>query len=95
LFGGVRTLRADIALTPDLSHVLNPDIGTPAEELLPLLSELVVVSRIDPIHNLFVPLIQSCSLVGHHINLRVIKQHPSPRPPSIPWTYGAFECEIW
>jgi hypothetical protein len=95
LFGAIRTLRADVALTPELSHILNPDIGTPAEELLPLLSELVVVSRIDPVRNPFVPLIQSRTLAGHHINLRVIKQHPSPRPPSIRWTYSAFGCGIW
>ena len=95
LFGAVRTLRADVALTPQLSHILNPDIGTPGEELLPLLSELVVVSGINPFHNPFVPLIQSRSLVGHHINLQVIKRHPFPHPPSIRWTYSAFECGIW
>jgi len=72
-FGALKTLRTDVALVPDLSKILNPDNGTEAEELLPMLSELVVVSRIDLIHNPFASLIHARSLAGRAINFQVIK----------------------
>jgi hypothetical protein len=76
-FGALRTLRTDVALVPELSKVLNPDNGTAAEELLPMLSELVVTSGIDLIHNPFASLIHARSLAGRAINFHVIKRRRS------------------
>jgi hypothetical protein len=67
---------------------LNPDNGTAAEELLPLLSELVVVSRIDLTHNPFASLIHARSLAGRIINFQVIKRGLSPRT----FTPGHFDA---
>jgi len=79
-FGALRTLRTDVAIIPELSKVLNPDNGTAEEELLPMLSELIVVSRIDLVHNPFASLIHARSLAGRAINFQVIKRHsPPPR----------------
>lgn len=78
-FEALRTLRVDVALTPELSKVLNPDNGTAEEELLPMLSELVVVSRIDLVHNPFASLIHARYLAGRAINYQSIKR--CGRPP--------------
>lgn len=79
--GAVRRLRADVALTPELTSILNPEDGTATEELLPVLSELVVVSRVDLVHNPFGSLIRTRSLVGNNIDFRVVKFRPLPPPP--------------
>ena len=88
-FGALKTLRTDVALVPDLSKVLNPDNGTAAEELLPMLSELVVVSRIDLMHNPFASLIHTRSLAGRAINFQVIKRRS---PPPRTFTPGPFDA---
>ena len=77
-FEALRMLRTDVALIPELSKVLNPDNGIAAEELLPMLSELVVVSGIDLIHNPFTSLIHARSLAGRAINFQVTKLRRSP-----------------
>ena len=77
-FEALRTLRIDIALVPELSKVLYRDNGTATEELLPMLSELVVMSRIDLIHNPFASLIDARSLAGRAINFQVIKRRNPP-----------------
>jgi hypothetical protein len=76
-FGGVRTLQTDVALAAGLSDALHPDHNrTQAEELLPRLSELVVVSNEDVIHGPVMSLIDARRRAGHHLDFRLIKHHP-------------------
>ena len=89
-FQASRTLRTDVALVPDIFKVFNPDNGTAAEELLPLLSELVVVSRIDLTHNPFASLIHARSLVGPVINFQVIKRRGLPPRTFTPGHFDAL-----
>lgn len=81
LFGALRELRVDNTLVPELCEVLNPNNWVTREELLPMLSELVVVSGVDlgSSYTPFSLLIRARRLAGHSINLRVIKQCP-PSP---------------
>jgi hypothetical protein len=93
--GAVRRLRADVALTPELASILNPEDGTATEELLPKLSELLVVSRVDLARNLFDSLILTRSLAGYNIDFRVIKPRPLPPPPLLIFrSPDAFERSI-
>ena len=85
----LRTLRTDFALLPEPSKVLNPDNGTTEKELLPMLSELVVTSGIDLIHNPFASLIDARSLAGRAINFYVIKRR---RPLPQVTTRGAYDA---
>ena len=88
-FDALRTLRTDVALVPELSKVLNADNGAAAEELLPMLSELVVTSGIDMIHNPFASLINARFLAGRAIFFHVIKRcRPLPRAS----THGSFDA---
>ena len=78
LFKALRTLQVDFALTPEMASFLNPGDGTTAEELLPMLSELVVVSKFHlVINNPFATFIHSRRLTDYPINFRTIKQLPS------------------
>ena len=81
LFGDLRVLRADNTLVPELCEALNPNNWVAREELLPMLSELVVVSGVDlgSSYTPFSSLIRARRLAGNSIYLRVIKQHP-PSP---------------
>jgi hypothetical protein len=88
-FEALRTLRTDVALVPELSKVLHPDNGTAAEELLPMLSELVVLSRINLIHNPFASLIDARSLAGRAIYFHVVKRRS---PPFRTFTLGNFDA---
>jgi hypothetical protein len=81
-FVGVRTLRTEITLAAGLSEVLRPNNGAPAEELLPRLSKLVVVSEKDVTHGPLLSSINARRLAGHHIELHIIKHHPPPFPHS-------------
>jgi F-box-like len=93
--GAVRRLRADVALTRELVRTLNPEDGMATEELLPMLSELVVVSRVDLVRNPFDSLIHTRSLVGYDIDFQVIEFHPLPPPPLCILQYpDSFECSI-
>ena len=88
-FDALRTLRTDAALVPELSKVLNADNGAAAEELLLMLSELVVTSGIDMIHNPFASLINARFLAGRAIFFHVIKRcRPLPRAS----TRGSFDA---
>ena len=89
-FDALRTLQTDIALVPELSKVLNPDNGMAAEELLPRLSELAVVSRIDLLHNPFASLIHARSLAGRAINFQVIKRRSHPPRTFTPGPFDAI-----
>ena len=80
LFAGVRTLRTDVSLLTDVSHALRQSNGEVMKELLPMLSELVVVSKDELVDGPIVLFIHELRLIGHHIDLRVIKQHPPPNP---------------
>jgi hypothetical protein len=59
--------------------------------LLPVLSELVVVSREDLLQEPFSSFIRARRLAGHSIDLRVIQDRPSAlRPPPISWSFDTF-----
>jgi hypothetical protein len=75
-FGTLRTLRADLAFTRELSDVLDPHHRVATEELLPMLSELVVVSKLGLVPTTFSTFIHSRRFSGHPINLRTIKERP-------------------
>jgi hypothetical protein len=80
LFAGVRTLRTDISLAADLSDALRHGNGAAMKCLLPKLSELVVVSEGDLVDGPIISFVHELRLIGHHIDLRVIKEHPPPNP---------------
>ena len=91
LFGGVKTLRVEGVLAAELSDVLDPLNGPVTNELLPVLSELVVVSREDLLQEPFSSFIRARRLAGHSIDLRVIQDRPSAlRPPPISWSFDTF-----
>ena len=81
-FGDVETVRIDMALAVELSRVLHPFNRV----LLPMLSELVVVSLQDLASNPFASFIDARRLAGHPIDFRVIRQRPPPHPFSTPWS---------
>jgi hypothetical protein len=86
---GVTTLRIlDMDLAAALSEVLylQPDDGVVIKELLPMLSELVVVSREDLVVKTLVSFIDECRLAGHHIDFQVLEE----RPPS--FSHSDDEC---
>lgn len=90
-FGGVRTFRTEATLAEGLSDVLHPNNGAPAEELLPRLSELVVVSEKDVTHGPLLSVINARRLAGHHIDFRIIKHPPPPFPhPDIHLAFPVF-----
>jgi hypothetical protein len=80
LFAGVRTLRTDVSLAADLSHALRHGNGEAMKELLPMLSELIVVSKDERVDGPIMLFIHELRLIGRPIDLRVIKQHPSSNP---------------
>ena len=90
-FGGVKTLRIDSRLATELSDVLDPRNEAVTNELLPGLSELVVVSREDLLQQPFSSFIHACRLAGHSVDLRVIQYRPSLfHSPPISWSFGTF-----
>jgi hypothetical protein len=94
-FAGVKALMVDSTLTAELSRALHPNNGMVIEQLLPVLSELVV-SRKNPVRNLvdeqFSSVIHARRLAGHSINLRVIQSlPPSLYPPPISWSFDTFQ----
>ncbi len=90
-FGGVKTLRADEAFAPMLSDVLHPNNEAAITELLPVLSELVVVSLEELHQQPFSSFIRARRLAGHPIDLRVILDHPSSLPPPrFSWDFDTF-----
>ena len=94
-FAGVKALMVDPTLTAELSRALHPNNGVVIEQLLPVLSELVV-SRKNPVRNLvderFSSFIHARRLAGHSINLRVIQSLPSSLyPPPISWSFDTYQ----
>jgi hypothetical protein len=91
LFRGVKTLRTDSVLATVLSDVLDPHNEAATNELLPVLSELVVVSRDDLLQQPFSSFIHARRLAGHSVDLRVIQHRPSRfRPPPISGSFDTF-----
>ena len=90
-FGGVKTLRADMAFTAELSETLRADNGLAIKELLPVVSKLIVVSHVTLVHEPFYSFISARRLAGHSIDLQVIQHYPpSLRPPPISWPFDTF-----
>jgi len=90
-FGGVKTLRADEAFATMLSDALNRDNEAAITELLPVLSELVVVSSEELRQQPFSSFIRARRLAGHPIDLRVIVDRPSSLPPHrFSWDFDTF-----
>ena len=91
-FGSVKVLRADMALTAELSDALHPkNEAAVIKELLPKLSELVVVSWKDPVDQPFSSFTSARHLGGYFIDLRIVQDHTSSlRPPPISWSFDTF-----
>jgi len=90
-FGGVKTLRTDMAFAAELSETLRGDNGLAIKELLPVVSKLIVMSRVALVHEPFYSFISSRRLAGHSIDLQVIQHYPpSLRPPPISWPFDTF-----
>ena len=90
-FGGVKTLRTDSLLATELSDVLDPHNEAVTNELLPGLSELVVVSQEDLLQQPFSSFIHARRLADHSVDLRVIQRRPSLfHSPPISWSFGTF-----
>jgi hypothetical protein len=93
-FGTVRALRLDLALIPELSKIFNPNNEAATEELLPKLSELVIVSKDELVPNPFASLIQARGLAGRDVDFQVIQRRPLPPPLSIIQSSDVFEYMI-
>lgn len=90
-FGGVKTLRADMAFAVELSESLHADNWPAIKELLPVVSKLVVMSRVTPVQEPFYSFIRTRHLAGHTIGLQVIRYYPPPlHPPLISWSFDTF-----
>jgi len=87
-FGGVKTLRTDILLATELSDVFDPHNEAVTNELLPRLSELVVVSEEDLLLQPFSSFIHARRLAGHPVDLRVVQSSLLWYPPRISWSFG-------
>jgi len=85
-FGGVKMLRVDRALAGMLSCFLHAYNEPAIKELLPMLSELVVVAMQDQVHNNpLASFLDARRLAGHPINFRISRQHTPPHPLFTPW----------
>ena len=84
-FGGVKMLRVDRVLAGELSCFLHAYNEPAIKELLPMLSELVVVSMRDQVHNPLASFLDARRLAGHPIDFRISRQHPPPHPLFTPW----------
>ena len=90
-FGGVKTLRADMAFAAELSESLHADNGLAIRELLPVVSKLVVMSSVALVHEPFYSFIRARRFAGHSIDLQVIRYcPPSLHPPPISWSFDTF-----
>ena len=96
-FVGVKTLTINRAFILELSKALDPNNGTVITELLPVLSEIVIVSsesrHLTLLDQSFSSFVDARRLAGSPIDIRVI--HPRHRPPSlcpppISWSFDTF-----
>ena len=91
LFGGVKRLSMDICLVTELSSALDPNNGAVIKDLLPMLSELVVNSWGDLVHQSFASFIHARRLSGHSIDLRISQTgRTSWETPHISWPFDTF-----
>ena len=89
-FGGVETLRVDTTLARELSDALHPNHGAVIQNLLPVLSQLVVFGQ-DLVHQPFSSFVHARCLAGLSIDLRVTEDLPSSLPPPpISWSFDTF-----
>jgi len=90
LFGGVKTLRVDTILARELSDALHPNDVAAIQNLLPVLSQLVVFGQ-DLVHQPFSSFILARRLVGLSVDLTVTEDLPSSLPPPpISWSFDTF-----
>ena len=92
---GVKTLTINGAFTAEISDALDPNSGTVITDLLPVLSEVVIVTP-EPrdlvlLKQPFSSFIDARRLSGSPIDLRIIQHRPpSLRPPPISWSFDTF-----
>lgn len=93
LFGGVKTLCVDKALAWSLTDALRRDNEPVVKELLPMLSEIIIMSKKDPSHTPLALFVSDCCLAGQPITLHFADRHPTHilLPPPISWTFNTFE----
>ena len=90
LFGGVKVLRVDTTLARELSDALHPNGGAVVQNLLPVLSQLLVFGE-DLVHQPFSSFIHARRLAGLSIDLQVTEDLPSSLPPPhIFWSFDTF-----
>ena len=92
-FASVKVLTVDSALTTELSRALHPDVVV-IEQLLPVLSELVVLWKDLVVDEPFSSFIHARRLAGHSIDLRFIQSPSSLSPPPISWSFDTFRNYI-
>jgi len=93
LFVGVKTLTIDVPLVVEISDALCPDNGAVITELLPVLSELVLVCLEDSVlfDQPFSSFVDARRLAGSPIDIRVVQHRPpSFHPPPISWSFDHF-----
>jgi hypothetical protein len=83
-FGGVKMLRVDRVFVGMFSRFLHAYNEPAIKELLPMLSELVVVSMQDQVHNPLASFLDARRLAGHPIDFRISRQYPPPLPFLLP-----------
>ena len=94
-FVGVKTLTINGAFSAELSDALDPNHGAVITELLPVLSEIVIVTpeprELVLLKQPFSSFVDARRLAGCPIDLRVIQHRPpSLRPPPISWSFDTF-----
>ena len=90
LFGGVKTVWVDTTLAWELSAALHPSNGVVIQNLLPVLSQLVVFGQ-DLVRQPFSSFIHARHLAGCSIDLQVTEDLPSSLPPPpISWSFETF-----
>jgi len=93
LFVGVKTLTIDVPLVVEISDALRLDNGAVITELLPVLSELVLVCLEDSVlfDQPFSSFVDARRLAGSPIDIRVVQHRPpSFHPPPISWSFDHF-----
>jgi hypothetical protein len=94
-FVGVKTLTINGAFSAELSDALDPNNGAVITELLPVLTEIVIVTP-EPrdlvlLKQPFSSFVDARRLAGSPIDIRVIQHRPpSLRPPPISWSFDTF-----
>ena len=92
-FVDVKTLTIDVSFAEELSDALCPNNGAVVTKLLPVLSEIVIVTSRDLIFftHPFSSFVDARRLAGSPIDIRVIQHRPpSLRPPPISWSFDTF-----